>query len=669
MTPPPDHKWDDDDKLVAKVYVAQFGDDKYETVDAAIEAAKAAPAEDGKKHVVTVLEEELEWADDFTYDGDVEIRLGDGLDEATATAPSGYVWFDGVLTEPTNWIHVADTDWFYNAEEGVGSEGNPYVIRTPEELAGFMALVNEGETFAGKYVMLGNDIDLSKYVWPGIGVYAKNEAGKAAFQGTFDGADKTVSGVTFADNTGASYAAGDPNNYRGLFNQIANGAVVENLTVSGDGFGTNPPSGEYGGAMIVGHAYGATIRNCVAEGSISGSHNTAGVVVRIDGSQVLACTNNAAVSGSYNKLGGIIAIDEAAQNSGATSVVDGCVNNGTITSTFAEATPEAGGIGGIIGWAQYYDSITVKNCTNNGEIIGGVTKGQIFGASMADTSIQGVNKGLATTMAVNNTTIDGLNFAIVADGVATYVKDANLTAGNTYLVTAPNPKPVITLAAGSSITFDQTLATIDDSGITAATTLEKTTDGNLVTYRAKGYVVTVAWPDGTTTTAEVADGEAFTLAAKEISGMTFVGWSGAHLSVEAESQITVTGDAAITANYLPSDLYVVFKETIEENYKNDNELVSVKDIFDLSLQYPTIQVGRDEAGRQFADVGIKLMKATTLKDETTGKPNWTPVKKGEPISAGWADDDETFLIRLRAEEKAEFFRFVPAEGILTNDAE
>ncbi len=609
--------------------------------------------------------------DKYRADCDVQITGGefngfnpyDNAAEGAGTnfCPDGYV---GIYNEAngtfmvgkaTNWIQVADTSWY-------DAEATEFTLDTPEKLAGVAKLVNGGTTFNGVTITLGRNMDLAKYVWPGIGVYAKNEAGNAAFQGIFEGANKTVKGMTFADNIGASYAAGDPNNYRGLFNQIANGAVVENLIVSGNGFGKNPPSGEYGGAMIVGHAYRATIRNCVAEGSISGSHNTAGVVVRIDGSQVLACTNNAAVSGSYNKLGGIIAIDQATQNSSAESMVDGCVNNGVITSSYAEATPEAGGIGGIIGWAQYYDSITVKNCTNNGEINGGVTKGQIFGASMAVTSIGGVNKGLATTMAVNNTAINGLNYATVEDGVATYVKNAELAAGNTYLVTAPNPKPVITLAAGQSITFDLSLATIDETGITAATELEKTTDGNRVTYTAKAYVVTITWPDGTTTH-EVADGETFTLAAKELAGMTFVGWSGDVVLVAETLSVTVEKSFAVTANYLPSELYTEVEDTIEENYKNTNELVNVNDIVNLSLQYPTIKVGKDENGSQFADVGIKLMKATTLKDETTGKPNWEPVKEGEPISANWAEDGETMIIRLRAEEKAQFFRFVPVNGL------
>ncbi len=635
-------------------YVASVTDSEgtlkgtYESFTTALDNADAGDT-------VTVLSGTVDWGENFTLADDVTIRLGTDSDgnEIVVDAPSGYAWVGGVLMEPTNWLHVADTRW-YNAA------ATAFTLSTEEELAGVAKLVNGGTTFKGVTITLDRDMDLAKYVWPGIGVYAKNEAGNAAFQGIFDGANKTVKGMTFADNIGASYAAGDPNNYRGLFNQIANGAVVENLIVSGNGFGKNPPSGEYGGAMIVGHAYRATIRNCVAEGSISGSHNTAGVVVRIDGSQVLACTNNAAVSGSYNKLGGIIAIDQATQNSSAESVVDGCVNNGVITSSYAEATPEAGGIGGIIGWAQYYDSITVKNCTNNGEINGGVTKGQIFGASMAVTSIGGVNKGLATTMAVNNTAINGLNYATVADGVATYVK--TLEAGNTYLVTAPNPKPVITLAAGQSITFDQTLANIGDAtGIKAATELKSETEGNLVTYKAKGYVVTITWPDETTTD-EVADGATFTLTAKELAGMTFIGWSGAYASTAAEAQITVTGDIAITANYLPDALYTEVKDTIEENYKNDNELVNVKDIVDLSLQNPTIQVG-DVNGQRVADVGIRLMKATTLKDETTGKPNWEPVKEGEPISANWAEDGETILIRLPADKKAQFFRFIPVNGL------
>ncbi len=627
-------------------YVAQFGDAKYETIDEAITAAKAAPAEDGKKNVVTVLDGEVEWAEDFTYDEEVEIHLADGLDASTATAPGGCAWVGGVLMMPTNWLHVADTRW-YNAE------ATAFTLSTEEELAGVAKLVNGGNTFAGKKITLGRDMDLARLVWPGIGIYKGN-----SFQGTFNGAAFRVSNMNLSDDSNGN-AASEANNYRGFFNYIDN-ATITDLTVAGDVWATAPASTEYGGALIAGHANNSTIEGCVAEGSVNGTHNVAGVVVRVEDSQLIACINEANVTGSYSKMGGIAAL---VQNSETSVLFDGCVNEGPITST---ARGEDG-VGGIVGWVGYPNTanVTVQNCENKGTITATetATVGQIAAESWDGKHVFTGNKGLTTIVATGHSAMDGLNFATVENGVATYVKNAELAAGNSYLVTAEGAKPVITLAAGQSITFDLSLAEIDETGITAATELKKTTEDNRVTYTAKAYVVTITWPNETTTD-EVADGEAFTLAAKELAGMTFIGWSGAYASTAAEAQITVTGDVAITANYLPSELYTEVKDTIEENYKNDNELVNVNDIVNLSLQNPTIQVGKDENGEQFADVGIKLMKATTLKDETNGgKPNWTPVVKGEPISANWAEDGEMILIRLPADKKAQFFRFVPVNGL------
>ncbi len=388
---------------------------------------------------------------------------------------------------PTNWSQVADTSWYNDTDKS-------FTITTPEQLAGLAQLVNAGTTFKDKTVILGNDINLSgeKYGtsnvgWPGIGVYSKSDMTKA-FCGTFDGADYTVSGVTFADNTNESYAAGDPNNYRGFFNQIGN-ATVKNLTVSGNGFGENPPSGEYGGAMIVGHAWESTIENCVAEGAIVGNHNVAGIVVRIKDTTIKNCTNKASVTGSYSKMAGIVALSQDSQTG---CLIEGCVNEGTLTSTARGEN----GAGGIIGWIGYPSlglpgtgsadgiTVTIKNCENKGSITGTETAliGQIVGMPNHYWNIPDGNKGRTDILAVGISNPTALYFAIVSDGVATYV--TTLEAGNTYLVTANGVKPVTNLAVGETISFDTSLADINASGITTSTEIMTSKNGNVTTYTA-----------------------------------------------------------------------------------------------------------------------------------------------------------------------------------------
>ncbi len=401
-------------------------------------------------------------------------------DETSATS----TW-DGTTVD-TSWYNTTDT---------------AFTIDTAAELAGLASIVNDGtDTFAGKTITLDANIDLANKSWAGIGIYDETGIG-TAFQGIFDGNGKTISNVTFGST--------NSNKYRGLFNQIYS-ATIKNLTVSGNGFGYTAdqigsmPS-SMGGAMIVGNSISSTIQNCVAEGTFVSTHNVAGIVVRIMDTDIIGCTNKANLTGSYTKMGGIVNISQHrnwALDKG--SLIQSCINEGNLTST-AKGND---GVGGIIGYVGYGDdennsatAVTIENCENKG-IISAVEDnttaqcGQIVGMGASYMVVQGTNKGLKNTHS-SGTPVSGLSLGVVqADETVIYTE--KIKAGHTYLVTGRNGKaqdgndvnvkPVVYLAPGQSITFDQTLTVINDfSGITPRENLIVGEDPNnelIVTYTA-----------------------------------------------------------------------------------------------------------------------------------------------------------------------------------------
>ncbi len=128
---------------------------------------------------------------------------------------------------------------------GEGTQSNPYLISTAEELAGFAKLVSEGETFEGKYLKLDEDIILNsedtpeeeKREWLMIGYYDGYGKVTRAFSGHFDGGGHTIYGVymgritsgntvsEWGEDVEVSYSGGD----NGFFGCLEN-ATVENIT-------------------------------------------------------------------------------------------------------------------------------------------------------------------------------------------------------------------------------------------------------------------------------------------------------------------------------------------------------------------------------------------------------------------------------------------------------
>ena len=138
-----------------------------------------------------------------------------------------------------------------------------YVITSPDGLQLLASEVNGGNKFAGKYFVLGSDIDMSSVSnFTPIGNTAKNY-----FSGNFNGADHTIRHLTITQTGGTlvglfGYLKGD-NPY----------PVVSNLTLDG----ANISAGDYVGG-IVGHQLYCSVSNChVVSSSISGTATDAKV--------------------------------------------------------------------------------------------------------------------------------------------------------------------------------------------------------------------------------------------------------------------------------------------------------------------------------------------------------------------------------------------------------
>lgn len=105
------------------------------------------------------------------------------------------------------------------------------VISSPDELIAFRKSVNDGNDYAGRTVVLGDNIDLSLQDknWTPIGTGTRSGSGYTgnAFKGTFDGRGFTISGLTID----ATVSGTNVDDAYGLFGVI-DGATVTNLTLA-----------------------------------------------------------------------------------------------------------------------------------------------------------------------------------------------------------------------------------------------------------------------------------------------------------------------------------------------------------------------------------------------------------------------------------------------------
>ncbi len=216
---------------------------------------------------------------------------------------------------------------------GSGTENDPYLIYTAEQLARLAADTNNGATYDDSYFKLMNDLDLAGIEWTPISkgsLITSLNGVSSGFGGNFDGNGKVIYNLAIHSVTSS---------YVGLFGTLAGdvydlGIVGVDINVTKSGYSI------CGGAIAGGMASNSSIRRCFAQ-DVS----------------IVACTPNSATT-----LGSIVGFMPSSN-----TIVENCYGTGNICGT--------GFSGGICGTqfgangnllTKCYFVGTVKNSANTG---------------------------------------------------------------------------------------------------------------------------------------------------------------------------------------------------------------------------------------------------------------------------------------------------------------
>ena len=386
--------------------------------------------------------------------------------------------FDEQYDAGAPWFGDVDTAWYVDGQD-------EFVLKSGAELAGFAALVNEGNSFAGKTIKLANSIDLNDKAWTAIGNWDN------AFEGDFDGQGHTIYNLSINAPQGEGV---------GLFGVVA-GSAIENVNLC------NVDINAYSMvAGLVGAAYPATIENCHVSGDVnivSEWAYVAGIAgycyygTQVDACSVIGNDDSLIQSVTRNAVGGITAwLLEGNHNVTNCSVknldligwtnvggitgfvhynntISGCsVEDVNLIKTRADGNP---GIGLIAGGYSYSanNAITlkdnsVKNVSLSGNHIAYASYNVLYGSEyggataanfeLVNNTVSGIDNNLVEVVKV--TTAADLKAALLAGG--NIVLGKNITMESVYIT---NPNFVLD---GNGYTITQsgtnTYALIDTQG-------------------------------------------------------------------------------------------------------------------------------------------------------------------------------------------------------------
>ena len=352
---------------------------------------------------------------------------------------------------------------------GKGTEAEPFVLKTADHLAWFRDCVNECNTLVcAKIADEVKEIDMStvchkadtekqiaELSWTPIGNFDNN------YQGTFDGNGKTISNLYI--NATSEFA--------GFFGYLAGGNIknitFDNAKVNSTGIYYTGILAGYAGSCIFENI--KTLGNCSVEGKqITGG--IAGIAV----GNISNCENHAEVKG-MGSLGGILGMYYGSDNS-----ITSCANYGAVTGWYRQ-------VGGMVG---YFDSGTIQNSANYGDITGKDNVGNLIGEGV----ICNLNNVLGTgnVTATSDTERAGLlvgginNSSSTASGILAYNSSVKLTING-----AEQTGEAVKAIGEGSLTYPEG---VNEADVIKAFTAEQLKSGEVAYLLAEGKaLVEQAW--------------------------------------------------------------------------------------------------------------------------------------------------------------------------------
>ena len=246
---------------------------------------------------------------------------------------------------------------------GSGTQDDPYLIKTAQDLIDFTTYVNDGR-ITNEYVKLAADIDCSSLTsFVPIGCSPIGCSEQHPFIGTFTG------GTAENHYTIRNLTINSEDSYVGLFGLVGDdgsNAVIENLDLSN----CTISGGYYTGAVAGMVRYNSKITNCTVSGSViscsnsASAANTGGIVGKVSYSEISHCQVSSstitAVSNATDDnattitAGGIAGLNEVGN-------INYCEVKGStkVTSNFSKSTMYVYG-GAVIGWNNSDNTTTTQ---------------------------------------------------------------------------------------------------------------------------------------------------------------------------------------------------------------------------------------------------------------------------------------------------------------------